>query len=208
MKKAILYGNYTNYLYHPLKGVDEEIKSIFKPYLDVIATEDLSVLNLGMLSETELLIFYKDNLNTDVKAKHAASVLTYVCNGGKLLILHNGISFYNGYEFFQMVGGKFDHHPEIRNLTFHANKNDKITNGIKNFIIFDEPYQFEFTSHTPRNVFLEYEMDGQKYPAGWTADFCLGKIVYLMPGHTAESFKNENYRKLILNSYKWLCEMK
>lgn len=203
MKKAILYGNYTNYLYHPLKGVDEEIKSVFKPYLDVHATENLSIFSSDALSETELLILYIDNLDTYVKANHAAAVISYVSNGGKLLILHNGISFYNGYEYFQMAGGRFDYHPEIRNLTFDV-KEHPITEGINNFIVFDEPYRFEFTSHTPRNVFLEYEMDGEKYPAGWTVDFCLGKIVYLMPGHTVESFRNDNYRQLILNSYKWL----
>lgn len=204
MKKAILYGNYTNYLYHPLKGVDDEIKSIFEPYLDVTATEDLNIFNPDTLHETELLILYKDNLDTDVKAEHAASVISYVASGGNLLILHNGISFYNGYEYFQMAGGKFDHHPKIRNLTFHPDKSHPITDGIEPFVIFDEPYQFEFTSHTPRKVFLEYEMDGIKYPAGWTVNFCLGKIVYLHPGHKADAFKNENYRRLILNSYKWM----
>lgn len=205
MKKAILYGNYTNYLYHPLKGVDDEIQSIFKPYLEVHSTEDLINFNSDTLRETELLILYKDNLDTSVKPNHAASVISYVASGGKLLILHNGISFYNGYEYFQMAGGKFDHHPEIRNLTFSVDNKHPITEGVSDFIVFDEPYQFEFTSHTPRKVFLEYEMDGEKHPAGWTVDYCLGKIVYLMPGHTADVFKNESYRKLILNSYRWLC---
>jgi len=203
MKKAILYGNYTNYLYHPLKGVDEEIKTVLKPYLDVYATEDLSIFNSNTLSDTDLLILYKDNLDTDVKSNHAAAVISYVSNGGKLLILHNGISFYNGYEYFQIAGGRFDYHPEISNLTFHA-QDHPITEGINDFVIFDEPYRFDLTSHTPRHVFLEYEMDGLRYPAGWTVDFCLGKIVYLMPGHTADSFRNNAYRQLILNSYKWL----
>ncbi|NLM10012.1 MAG: ThuA domain-containing protein [Clostridiaceae bacterium] len=205
MNKAILYGNYSNYLYHPLKGVDEEIKSIFNSYLDIHSTEDLNVFNSDTLQKTELLILYKDNLDTDVKAEHTASVLSYVACGGKLLILHNGISFYNGYEYFQMAGGKFDHHPEIRDLTFHGDKNHQITKGIEDFTVFDEPYIFELTSHTPRQVFIEYEMEGKKYPAGWTVDYCLGKIVYLMPGHTADVFKNESYRQLILNSYRWLC---
>lgn len=51
MKKAILYGNYTNYLYHPLKGVDEQLKSIFKQYLDINSTEDLSVFKSDTLNE-------------------------------------------------------------------------------------------------------------------------------------------------------------
>jgi len=205
MKKAVLYGYYSNYLYHPLKGVDDEIRSVFDSFLEVNATDDINVFNHDTLKETELLILYMDRLETGVNAKQAAAVLSYVSNGGKLLVLHNGISFYNGYEYFQMAGGKFDHHPEIRDLTFRLYRAHPITEGIDEFVIFDEPYRFEFTSHTPRKVFLEYEMDGEYYPAGWTVDFCLGKIVYLMPGHTAESFRNESYRRLILNSYKWMC---
>jgi len=205
VKKAILFGKYTDYIYHPLKGVDEEISAIFAPYLEVVPTEDLNIFNADTLAKTELLIFYKDDLDTEVSAKHTAAVLSYVSCGGKLLVVHNGISFYNGYEYFQMVGGKFDYHPDIRDLTFHPDKKHPITEGVSEFIIFDEPYRFEFTSHTTRKVFLEYEMEGKKYPAGWTVDFCSGKIVYLMPGHTAESFKNESYRKLLLNSYKWMC---
>ena len=206
MKKAVLYGNYTNYLYHPLKGVDDEIKSIFEKDLDINATEDLNVFSPETLKETELVILYKDDLDTNVKAEHAAPLISYVACGGRLLVLHNGISFYDGYEYFQMAGGKFEHHPEIRNLIFHGSNNHPVTEGIENFVIFDEPYIFEFTSHTPRKVFLEYEMDEVKYPAGWTVDYCLGKIVYLMPGHTTESFKNESYRRLIVNSYRWLAE--
>ena len=122
MKKAILYGNYTNYLYHPLKGVDEQLKSIFKQYLDINSTEDLSVFKSDTLNEIELLILYKDNLDDIVKANHAAAVISYVSNGGRLLILHNGISFFNGFEFSQMAGGKFDYHPEIRNLTFKSKR--------------------------------------------------------------------------------------
>ncbi|HZK26155.1 MAG TPA: ThuA domain-containing protein [Thermoclostridium sp.] len=206
MKKAILYGDYTNYLYHPLKGVDEQLKSIFTEHLDINSTEDLNVFNSNTLNKTDLLIFYKDVLNDTVKANHAAAVLSYVSNGGKLIILHNGISFFDGFEFFYMAGGKFDHHPEIRDLTFNAKGNHPITEGVGAFTIFEEPYRYEFTSHTPKNIFLEYEMDGQKYPAGWTVDYCLGKIVYLLPGHTADIFKNENYRQIILNSYKWLFD--
>lgn len=206
MKKAILYGNYTNYLYHPLKGVDEQLKSIFKQYLDINSTEDLSVFKSDTLNEIELLILYKDNLDDIVKANHAAAVISYVSNGGRLLILHNGISFFNGFEFSHMAGGKFDYHPEIRNLTFKSKGEHQITEDIGSFTIFEEPYRYELTLHTPRNVFLEYEMDGQKYPAGWTVDYCLGKIVNLLPGHTSDVFENESYRQIILNSYKWLFQ--
>ena len=62
LKKAVLYGNYTNYLYHPLKGVDDEIKSIFEKDLDINATEDLNVFSPETLKETELVILTRTTL--------------------------------------------------------------------------------------------------------------------------------------------------
>jgi len=57
MKKAVLYGYYSNYLYHPLKGVDDEIRSVFDSFLEVNATDDINVFNHDTLKETELLIY-------------------------------------------------------------------------------------------------------------------------------------------------------
>ena len=39
---------------------------------------------------------------------------------------------------------------------------------------------FELTSYTPRQVFIEYEMEWKKYPAGWTEDYRLWKSMYIL----------------------------
>ena len=71
-------------------------------------------------------------------------VLSYVAGRRKAFdSFHNGIPpSYNGYEYFQIVRGKFDHHPEIRDLTFHGDKNHQITKGIEEITVFDEPHIF------------------------------------------------------------------
>lgn len=208
MKKAILFGTYTAYEYHPLKGVDDEIKSILGTEYDVTPTEDMEIFNQGTLAKLDLLILYADKWNKAIDSRHMAAMLAFVAMGGRLLVIHNGISFQDNFEFMQMVGGKFDYHPEIRNLSFRTVGEHPLATDIPNFEVFDEPYQFEFCSHTPRKVFLEYEMEGAKYPAGWTVDYCLGKVVYLMPGHNTDSFKNETYRKLIIQAADWLLHDK
>lgn len=205
MKKAVLFGTYTSYEYHPLKGVDDELKAILESCYDVTATEDMEIFNQDTLRNLDLLILYGDHWNKAIESRYMAALISYVSMGGKLLVIHNGISFQDNYEFMQMVGGKFDHHPTIRNLTLHAVGDHPAARDIPDFEVFDEPYQFEFCPHTPRDVFLEYGMDGTNYPAGWTVNFCLGRVCYLMPGHTADSFKVEAYRKLISAAAAWLA---
>ena len=206
MKKAFLFGDYTAYEYHPLKGVDDEIISILAADYEMIATESYDIFQLNTLMRTDLVILYGDRWKNLVEQWVMGNIIAYVSSGGSLLVIHNGISFQENFEFLQMVGGRFDHHPEIRNLTLRTVGDHPLAVGIEPFVIFDEPYMFEFTSHTPRRLFLEYELDGKNYPAGWTVNFCSGKIVYLMPGHTADSFRNETYRRLIANAAKWLTE--
>lgn len=202
--KAVLFGTYTSYEYHPLKGVDAEIKAVLEPAFEVTATEDMEIFNPSVLSGIDLLILYYDKWNKPIDPLYMAALVSHVSIGGKLLVIHNGISFQSNFEFMQMVGGRFDHHPEIRELTFHAAGNHPLTRDIPEFKVFDEPYQFEFCPNTPIHVFLEYEMDGSNYPAGWSVNYCLGKIVYLMPGHTAEAFQVEAYGKLIAAAAGWL----
>ncbi len=204
MEKAILFGNYDSYDYHPLSGVDKEIQSILHPVFEVFPTQDEHIFKPDNLSSAQLLILYGDQWDNTIKTDYMASIISFVCNGGALLVIHNGISFQKHFEFVHMVGGKFTHHPKIRNLTMKPVGSHLVMDGLKNMVIFDEPYQFSFSSFTEKNVFLEYEMDGLYYPAGWSVNYCKGKIIYLMPGHTVESFKNETYRKIIFNSAKWV----
>jgi uncharacterized protein len=40
-------------------------------------------------------------------------------------------------------------------------------------------------------------------PAGWADFFGLGRIVYLMPGHTIKPFRHPAYREIIHRSGLW-----
>lgn len=107
-----------------------------------------------------------------------------------------------------MIGAKFASHPEFTSLPVHIREpNHRIMDRVEPFIVDDEPYRFEFNPHIRTTILAEYEHEGEMWPAAWTHEFGLGRIVYLMPGHRLSAFKVEGYRKLILNAGLWAAKL-
>jgi len=205
-KKAILLGDYTNPPYHPLDKIEHILVEILKDQISVVGTEDYDIMHADNLQNLDLFISYTDCWNKQVTSAQAGGLLSYVSNGGALLVLHTGISLQNKYELSQMIGAKFTGHPPFQQLHFEiaAAAEHEILDGFEPFTVNDEPYQYDFDPFTEKMVLFEYTFENERWPAAWVHEYGLGKIVYLMPGHTAEAFQNPTYQRIIANSVKWL----
>lgn len=203
--KVILIGNYSNFQYHPLDGPDKEISNILKEYGEIECTENYNAFTLENLKVYDICISYVDCWNEKLSQEQTAGIISFVAGGGSLLIIHNGIAFHSNYELAELAGAKFVGHPAYTKLEFsNCKSNVPIMNDIPVFEMEEEPYRFEFSNFTKRDVFLKYIHEGKEYDAGWAIKFGLGKVAYLMPGHDKKSFQNPVYRQIILNSAKWL----
>jgi type 1 glutamine amidotransferase len=108
------------------------------------------------------------------------------------------------YELAQMIGARFTGHPSYQRLHDAGTaEGHPLLEGVGDFTMDEEPYLFEFDPFTEKTVFLEFEYEGKRYPAGWEHAYGLGKVVYLQPGHHAPSFQPSDYRRLVLNSARW-----
>lgn len=206
MKKILIIGDYEIAPYHPLTGVEDELKSIIGNNYSVEVSGDYaSFLNL---EKVDLLILYTDNWNQDAFCDDAlASFITYVANGGSVLAIHSGISLQSRKEFTQVIGAKFDHHPAMENMTISAvNPDETITKGLEDFVTFEEPYNYIFDNLDEITVLTEYTYKEKKYINSWKKKFAKGEIVYLMNGHTANHFKEKGNRILIKNSVEYLLK--
>jgi uncharacterized protein len=202
--KALVVGDYSKAQYHPLTGVDKELMDIFNDKIQIECTEDYERFQIESLKDFDLCVSYTDCWGEKLTQEQVGGILSFVSNGGGLLVIHNGISLQSNYEFAQLVGAKFTGHPPYTKLNVEACKNNHvILEGISDFEIEDEPYRYDFNNFSEKTVLIEYKQDGVVYPAGWAIQYGLGRIVYLMPGHDTVSFKNEMYRKLILRSGMW-----
>ncbi|NQX63404.1 ThuA domain-containing protein [Paenibacillus qinlingensis] len=203
----LVLGHYTNPKHHPLYDVDIELQDILGRDWHVVCTEDYDVLLPERIAAFDVVISYTDCWRTSITDDQAEGLLGFVTSGGGLLALHNGISLQHRFDLCQLIGGFFTGHPPFRDITIRpasSASEHPITQGIGAFTIADEPYQFRFIPHHDKTVLLEYDQEDQVVPAAWAHRFGFGRVVYLMPGHQAESFRHPVYREIIRNSSQWL----
>jgi type 1 glutamine amidotransferase len=205
--KIKLIGDGPDAPWHPLEPARRELARILQEEFQLDATVDYEA--FVELDKTEsdygLCICYTDCWKRDLPIEHIAGLLRFVSGGGRLLVIHNGISVQSSYELSQMIGARFTGHPPYQRLNYIPTiVGHPVLAGIESFQLDEEPYMFDFDPWTPRKVLLEFEFEGKRYPAAWEHTYGLGKVVYLQPGHHAPSFQSEMVGKLVLNSARWL----
>ncbi|ANY76205.1 hypothetical protein BBD41_28525 [Paenibacillus ihbetae] len=204
-KKIMLIGDDHVGAWHPLGPVAKELEKILDGEFRLTVStnyEDLSSLDTHQF---DACISYADSWNRPLTSEQIAGLLKYVAGGGGLLAIHNGISLAGRYELLQVIGAKFVTHPPYQPLHFHRTTLEHpLLQGVENFTLEEEPYRFEFDSYTPRNVFLEYEHEGKRWPSAWEQKYGLGKVVYLHPGHRENVIKADPIKQIIINSVRWI----
>ena len=198
MKKVLVIGMYDNAMYHPLTGVDEALRGMF-PELELTVTDQ--IMALCEADQYDCIVSYWDDWNKPIPDQAAEALYEYVKKGGSLMVLHNGISLQLQDSLAKMIGGRFITHPQQEVITFLM-KEHELTKNCREFELVEEPYQFEMEDDR-KEIFLMYTYRGKEYPAGWRKTFGEGKVVYLMPGHTADKFACEEYIRLIWNGMDW-----
>jgi uncharacterized protein len=207
VKRALLIGEYAEAKYHPLTGVDVEIRSILDGDIDVEVREDYGGLTRGGLADFDLLISYVDVGCFEKKTSKSlvAALITFLCDGGGLLAVHNGIFMQHNHELAMALGARLTKHPPYTTLQMRvSDREHPITRHLEDFDIGDEPYTFEMDCLAPRSMLLEYRYGNTWFPAAWCHPYGSGRIVYIAQGHNAETFKNRRYRRLIQQSARWL----
>ena len=206
MSQILLFGTYIQPPYHPLKGVDALLTSLLADLGTVCPTdnpEDLLKLPGG---SCPLLISYLDQFDHAIPEACADAVLRFVQEGGSLLALHNGISLSLDQGLLRVLGGRFSHHPTQEPIDFFPEE-DTFLSGIPAFTISEEPYQFDHLTSDNRPL-LHYTYRGETYLAGWERTEGRGKIIYLCPGHTIDTFNMESYKQMIRRSVQELLKQK
>ncbi|KKO54705.1 ThuA domain-containing protein [Paenibacillus sp. DMB20] len=203
-RKALLLGSYTHPKFHPLQGIDSQISHLLIDMFTVQCSENLKMLKESNLYPYDLCIAYSDLWDEKVSPQQTAGLLSYVSGGGGLLVLHNGITLANRYELAQLIGGRFNGHPPMEKLSFTpAAQGHDIMEGVEPFEMEEEPYRFIFDPFTDKTVLLQYEHEGQYWPAAWCHTYGIGRVVFLMPGHSEPSFLQAPFRRMIVQAAKW-----
>ena len=131
MVKVLVFGMYEEAMYHPLTGVIQELEEIL-PGFKLHVTNQIQALRSA--GEYDAVISYWDDWKEPIPDREAEALLSYVEQGGALLVLHNGISLQLQDAFRKVIGGKFITHPAQEAITFVVKDSD-MTKGCGNFTL-------------------------------------------------------------------------
>jgi len=146
--------------------------------------------------------------------------ISYVENGGGLLIVHSGAVTGKETEALdRMIGCRFITHPNACPVTVQPIKGHPVTEGVGMFCETDEHYRIEITARDADVLIASYspsQGEAGKYqedpynntqawicPAGYVRTQGKGRICVLTPGHLLPVWLNPQYQRTLANALKW-----
>jgi type 1 glutamine amidotransferase len=204
--RTLLVGHNESAPYHPLRAVQERLTEIWGNELQVTLEEGTAGLRKESIGAYELVVSYTDSWKTPAAPEEIAGLLSYVAQGGGLLLLHNGMSLQAAPELAQLAGGYFTGHPPYTSLEFQLTgegASHPLSAGLPGFTLEEEPYRYDIDPLAKVQVLLTYRHEGGDYPAAWTRPYGLGRVAVLAPGHHLPSFQHEEYSRWVRQAALW-----
>jgi uncharacterized protein len=196
---------------HDWRGVGAEVyaalESAAEPAGDRIdltverIDDDLSVLAGPTLADYDVIVlYYTRGVLADAEKN---GLLNYVAGGGGFVGLHGATaSFRDSPDFHAFIGGLFNGHPAPREYQVSVtDEAHPITEGIEEFVVFDEQYLTDFD---PRVLVLANGLyKGKTMPVAWTKPWGNGRVFYLALGHDVEAARHEMFKLMLNRGVRW-----
>ncbi|MDG1226676.1 MAG: ThuA domain-containing protein [Polaribacter sp.] len=172
-------------------------------------TEDYDVFTRSIKEYDLILINTKINRLTNKQYK---GLLKAIKKGLPVLGIHAASASFRRTskverpEFYNMLGGKFDHHPKMHTFQIELEENNGILDeSFANYDLHDELY-FYSNYNTSNKVLLKASYKGKYSPMAWVKKYGKGKVFFTALGHSPAVTKDKNFQKLILFAVNWLLD--
>jgi type 1 glutamine amidotransferase len=180
--------------------------------------------NAKNLDYFDAIVFASTTGELDLDDEQKAALLSFVHDEGKGFVgVHAALdTLYKWPEYGKLTGGWFDQHPW---MTFNAPIRNEggdfpaTRHFPASFHKFDEIYQAKEWSRGDVNVLLSLDPSQLDYnnprvhrqdhdfAVAWSKDYGKGRVFYSTLGHTIESWKDPDIRKMYFEAVKWTLGM-
>jgi type 1 glutamine amidotransferase len=184
---------------------------------EVIATDDVSLLNRDSLKQYDAVVFYTTG-ELPISDEQKKALLDFIKSGKGFVGIHSATdTFYHWPEYGQMIGGYFDKHPWHQEVTIKVeDPNHPATRHLgKSFKITDEIYQFRDWSRDRVHVLLSLDVSSvdlnkrdvhrtdKDFAIAWTRTYGRGRVFYTALGHRPEVWRDERFQQHLLGGLEW-----
>ncbi|RYD37907.1 MAG: ThuA domain-containing protein, partial [Verrucomicrobiaceae bacterium] len=175
--------------------------------IDVAATPNLAEA-LSLLPQADVLVFSGNDPQYS-RPDFQKAINAFADAGRGVVILH-AATWYNyppetGYNKRFVGGGTRSHGKGDFDVHVVA-KDHPVMKGVSaKFIINDESYRMEINPVGGVEVLAENHAEGAVHPSVWVKKDPKTKIVGITLGHAAEAHGNPDFRKLFVNTVRWVA---
>lgn len=210
--RALILASEKEAEWHPWSAVRDAVLAALVPdFSSVVAIDALPLVE--ELDDFDLLVNLLDVWEAPVPEQLIDLLSAWISCGGGLLSVHQGISLARDRRLLPLIGARFDGHPPLCSLDFHADSSTRapLTSrgpaGVSaSFSLEEEGYRTVPCPDVGRDNYLLFReangSTGEEFPAGWfvvkpnqspAADLVVPvrprQSAWFMPGHTAASFR-------------------
>ncbi|MBI3695665.1 MAG: ThuA domain-containing protein [Acidobacteria bacterium] len=187
--------------------------------LEVVSTEDLSLLTVENLRNFDVVFFFTSGelaLNDQQKRDFLAFVREGKAFGG----VHSATDTLYGWpEYGELIGAYFDGHPWAQEVAIDVEDpaHPTMANVFPPFRITEEIYQFRDFSRDRVRVLMTLDTatvdlnapgvnrtDGD-FALAWCRNHGQGRVFYTALGHFDETWRDARFQNILLNALLWLA---
>lgn len=194
--RILILGDEEKAIYHPLSGVSSGVVKALQEKGACEISTDYRGMEQEDLKEYGAVISYIDNYTDE--GGFGDKLAGYIEEGGRVLALHNGIITPEKSRLEQLYGGNFITHPPYCELRYYLDERLIC-------VMEEEPYMVRQTDGM-NDIFLRYEKEGKKYPAGWSRNAGKGRICFLAPGHDEKTAGRSEFREMLKRAFEILLD--
>lgn len=219
--KRILYVTHSAGFRHDSLPVSAEVmRSVAAATgkLEVVATEDVSLLNAATLRSYDAVFFFTSG-ELPISDQQKRDLLDFVRSGKGFGGAHSATdTFYNWPEYGDMIGGYFNGHPWVQSVSidFEDPSFPAFSSFDLGLTILDEIYQFRAFSRDRVRVLMSLDTrtvdlnapgvnpNTDDFPLTWIRNYGSGRVFYTALGHFNETWRDARFQKILSGAMLWL----
>ena len=217
MKKLCIFGDVENSSVHPVAQVCRELEGLFGKEYDVTVSNFDASLSYEQLSAFDGVVFYTGDFLKKTNGGDCVvpALVTYVANGGGLMVIHN-LDMTRNEQLACLLGCRptyaMPYGPTTYRIfqpdhiaTIMGDKPSPLSEGLEDFTVNDEAWfyinnPFLYFDAVLRTKSPTYEPD---LSCAAIQSYGKGRIAVMGPGHSMDAFLNETYREILTRAARY-----